>query len=301
MATPDTMTTAPGTFGPIEVFRAGSFTDMTGSKQTISVKNLTQIAGNYDPEKHPAPVVIGHPETDAPAYGWVDQLYVEGDILKATIKDAAPEFVDMVKAGRYKRVSISLFLPSSTANPMYGEMYIRHVGFLGAQAPAVPGLKPVKFAGWTEASFAISQDFAAPLSPEQSELRALRRDKMERRVEDLITQGKVLPLFKEEILSFADSIDSGDTISFSDGSTKPTREWFFEYLAKQPKVVSFGEFTSLDWPLAGDVRPGRGGPNVPDGYTIDPRTSDLAARAQRLSREKGISFVEAIDALETGA
>ena len=90
--------------------------EILGKNQTITAESLAQIAGNYDPENHPAPVVIGHPETDAPAFGWVDQLYVEGDVLKATIKDAAPEFVDMVKAGRYKRVSISLFLP----NLVYG-------------------------------------------------------------------------------------------------------------------------------------------------------------------------------------
>ena len=288
----------PDTFGPIEVFRAGSFTDMTGSKQTITAESLAQIAGNYDPENHPAPVVIGHPETDAPAFGWVDQLYVEGDVLKATIREAAPEFVDMVKAGRYKRVSISLFLPSSTANPVPGEMYVRHVGFLGAQAPAVPGLKPVKFAGGPEASFALSQAFAAPLSPEQAELRTLRREKTERRVDDLISQGRMLPRFKDEILSFADSIDSGDTVSFSDGSTQPTREWFFDYLSKQPVVVSFGEFVPKDGPLAGDAPARRGGPQVPDGFTIDPRQGELAARATQLSREKSISFVEALDALD---
>ncbi|RWR29193.1 peptidase [Sinirhodobacter populi] len=228
-ATPD-----PAAFGPIEIFRAGSFADMTGTTQTIRPENLTEIAGNYDPENHPAPVVIGHPETDAPAFGWVDQLYVEGDVLKAMIKDAAPEFVDMVKAGRYKRVSISLFLPASTANPMPGELYIRHVGFLGAQAPAVPGLKPVKFAGGPGSCFAMAQDFAAPLSPEQAELAALRREKTERRVEDLIRQGRVLPRFKDEIMSFADSLGSGDTVSFADGSAMPTRDWFFDYLSKQP-------------------------------------------------------------------
>ena len=287
---------APGKFGPIEVFRAGSFKDMSGTTQTIKRQELAQIAALYDAEDHPAPVVIGHPETDAPAYGWVDQLYLEGDVLKATLRDVVPEFAQAVQSGRYKRVSISLFLPSSTANPMPGKFYLRHIGFLGAQAPAVPGLKPVKFAGQEGASFAIYQDFAEPLSPELSELAVLRRENLDRRIEDLIGQGRVLPAFKDEVLSFAAHLGSADTISFSDGREKPARDWFLDYLSKQPVVVSFGEFAMPEAP--GTRGTGAGVVKVPEGYTLDPRGSDLAARAGELSRVKGISFADALDLVQ---
>lgn len=291
----------PGEFGPIEVFRAGSFTDMSGQTQTISRQNLADIAAIYDPEEKPAPVVIGHPETDAPAYGWVSRLYLEGDTLKAMLRDVVPEFSEAVKAGRYKKVSISLFLPSSTANPEPGKFYLRHVGFLGAQAPAVPGLKPVKFSGDLGASFAISQAFAAPLSPEMRELAALRRDAVERRVEDLISQGRVLPVFKDEVLSFAAHLGSSDTVSFADGSEKPARDWFFDYLSKQPVVVQFGEYDMPKLPWQPGAAPqGAAGVQIPDGFKVDERQSELAARAHEISLEKGVSFADALDLIEGG-
>jgi len=290
---------APGTFGPIEIFRVGSFADMMGDMHTIERKTLTSLAANYDAEANPAPVVIGHPETDAPAYGWVDRLFVENDVLKATVRDVVPEFADAVKAGRYKRVSISLFLPNSASNPTPGDFHLRHVGFLGAMAPAIPGLKPVKFAGRAGESIALSQNFAAPLSPEARELAQLRREALDRKVEDLILSGRVLPAFKDEVLSFAAHLGSSDTVSFSDGSAKPAREWFFDYLAKQPSVVSFGEFDLGPDPFAAGAAPrAPGGVKVPAGYTIDPRGSDLAARAAEVSRAKGISFADALDLVQ---
>ncbi|WER10630.1 hypothetical protein PUH89_06545 [Rhodobacter capsulatus] len=293
------MQPAPGSFGPIEVFRVGTFSDMAGTPQTIKRETLASIAATYDPEANPAPVVIGHPETDAPAFGWVDRPFVENDVLKANLRDVVPEFADAVKAGRYKRVSISLFTPGSTANPTPGDFHLRHVGFLGATAPAVPGLKPVKFAGGAGQSIALSQNFAAPLSPEARELAQLRREAVERKVEDLISQGRVLPAFKDEVLSFAAHLGSSDTVSFSDGSEKPAREWFLDYLAKQPSVVSFGEFDLGPDPFAhGGVPRAAGGVEVPAGYTIDPRGSDLAARATEVSRAKGISFADALDLVQ---
>ncbi|OIO04834.1 MAG: hypothetical protein AUJ49_02085, partial [Desulfovibrionaceae bacterium CG1_02_65_16] len=51
---------------------------------------------------------------------------------------------------RFKKISASFYLPDSPANPAPGVFYLRHVGFLGAAAPAVKGLKPVAFAAGEE-------------------------------------------------------------------------------------------------------------------------------------------------------
>lgn len=56
----------------------------------------------------------------------------------------------MVRAGRYKKLSASLYAPDSPANPSPGAWYLRHVGFLGAQPPAIKGLAPVNFAAGDE-------------------------------------------------------------------------------------------------------------------------------------------------------
>jgi hypothetical protein len=122
-------------FKGVEVFRAGDHVDSAGRKHSFSEADLDKIAA-YDPSQHEAPMVIGHPEHNAPAYGWVERVYREGPTLKADFKDVAPEFADLVKAGRFKKRSISLYSNGS----------LRHVGFLGAVPPALKGLKDVQFA-----------------------------------------------------------------------------------------------------------------------------------------------------------
>lgn len=129
----------------IEVFRAGTFQPMQGDPITFSADDLRAIASNYDAAA-PAPVVVGHPKTDDPAYGWAAGFSVDGDRLVADIGEIEPSFADAVKDGRYKKISLSLFTPDATNNPKPGHWYPKHIGFLGAAAPAVPGLRTVAFA-----------------------------------------------------------------------------------------------------------------------------------------------------------
>ncbi|TCO74284.1 hypothetical protein [Rhodovulum euryhalinum] len=283
-----------GKFGPVEVFRAGSFTDMTGGRQTINEATLREIASGYDREAAPAPVVIGHPQTDTPAFGWVEALYVERGVLKATLEQTAAEFADAVKAGRFKKVSISLFLPNAAANPKPGSFYLKHVGFLGAAAPAVSGLMPVKFAATGGDSLPFYQDaFAAPASAAETELARLRRQVREREVEELIAEGRVLPVFKDELVAFAASLDDTETVSFSEGATATRKDWFLSYLKRQPKVVSFGVLDLGQVPFEGG-RP-RQDQTIPDGYSADRTHDELLHAARQIAREKGVSFSDAED------
>lgn len=132
----------------IEVFRSGTFTPMSGASVTYSADDLAGIASSYDADAAPAPVVIGHPTTDAPAYGWVTgfEYDADADLLFADIGDLEPEFVEAVEAGRYKKVSMSFHMPDAPNNPTPGQWSAKHIGFLGGAAPAVSGLKPVQFA-----------------------------------------------------------------------------------------------------------------------------------------------------------
>lgn len=288
---------ASGSYGPVEIFRAGTFAPMNGEATKITEGELQNIALAYDPVNNPASVVIGHPQIDAPAYAWVDRLYVEGGKLKATLKDTAAQFADMVKDGRYKKVSISLFLPSSSANPKPGTMYLKHVGFLGAAAPAVPGLKPVQFSGSAADCIELSQasETAEFGSPQQSELAKLRKKVADQELERLIGEGRVLPAFKQEIVEFAASLDASEALSFADGEATTRRDWFLSYLARQPKVVAFGAADMGDDPFQVAPRP----VSVPAGYSLDPQQMELHNRAKQIAREKGISFADAVD-LATG-
>lgn len=129
----------------IEIFRPGKQTAMSGEVIEFSEADLRATADAYDPNLHEAPLVVGHPKTDDPAYGWVQSVSY-ADVLGAVPHQVDTAFAEMVNAGRFKKVSASFYKPDSPNNPKPGVYYLRHVGFLGAQPPAVKGLKSASFA-----------------------------------------------------------------------------------------------------------------------------------------------------------
>lgn len=143
----------PSALPAFEIFRAGTHTDMGGRTLSFTAADIAAMAAAYDPARREAPLVVGHPSHDAPAYGWVARLEARGETLlahpRADQTDAA--FAEMVKAGRFKHRSVMLLPPGAAGNPSPSAHYVKHVGFLGAQAPAVQGLKPIAFAAEEEA------------------------------------------------------------------------------------------------------------------------------------------------------
>lgn len=131
---------------PIQIFRTGRHTDMSGTVAGFSEADLAAMAAVYDPALSEAPIVVGHPKSDAPAYGWIKGLKAEGGALYAEPDQVDPAFAELVRSGRYKKLSACFYAPQSAANPKPGAYYLRHVGFLGAQPPAIKGLAPVQFA-----------------------------------------------------------------------------------------------------------------------------------------------------------
>ena len=144
----------------IHIFRPGRHTSMQGATIDFGESDLIATANAYDPARHEAPLVIGHPRADAPAWGWVGGLTADGGGLFAAPRQLDPAFAEMVRAGRFKKVSASFYTPDSPHNPVPGVYYLRHVGFLGAQPPAVKGLAPVNFAEGDTDEGCVSFDFA---------------------------------------------------------------------------------------------------------------------------------------------
>lgn len=146
----------------IHIFRPGRHTAMQGTTIDFGESDLIATANAYDPARHEAPLVIGHPRADAPAWGWVGSLTADAHGLFATPRQLDPAFAEMVRAGRFKKVSASFYTPDSPHNPVPGVYYLRHVGFLGAQPPAVKGLAPVpvNFAEGDTEEGCVSFDFA---------------------------------------------------------------------------------------------------------------------------------------------
>lgn len=123
----------------IELFRAGRFKPGNSEREiNFSLRDLAHIADSYDPAKNEAPIVIGHPELNAPAFGWIEKLRVQDGVLFGKPKQVEPQFEQMVEEGRFKKRSIAL-------NKTAGGWELRHVGFLGAAPPVIKGLKDVVF------------------------------------------------------------------------------------------------------------------------------------------------------------
>jgi hypothetical protein len=139
---------ATHTAKPFNIFRAGTHTSRSGQTVTVSRADLEQIAQAYDPSTADAPLVVGHPKVEDPRYGRVARLEVVGDQLVAYPDPAsvAPEFAAAVNAGHWPHVSASLWPPKAKNSPRPDGWYLRHVGFLGAHPPAIPGLGTVSFA-----------------------------------------------------------------------------------------------------------------------------------------------------------
>lgn len=137
----------------VEVFEGGLQTDSSGQSSYWDTGRLDEVAQSYNPARHEAPLVIGHPEHDAPAWGWVEKVKREGNKLLVKFRDVAEEFIDMAKRGLFTKRSVAFYSPDHPQNPHPGKWHLRHVGWLGAMPPAVKGLKNVAFGDTPGASF----------------------------------------------------------------------------------------------------------------------------------------------------
>ena len=130
----------------IEIFRAGQHIDDAGVAHLFSEADLAGMAASYNPALREAPLTVGHPKDNLPAYGWVKAVArTAAGALAITPYQVEPQFAEMVQAGRFKKRSASFYPPRAPNNPTPGKWYLRHVAFLGAQQPAIHGLADVSF------------------------------------------------------------------------------------------------------------------------------------------------------------
>lgn len=132
---------------PLHIFKPGRWTTMAGEIIEFSADDLQATAAAFSPAISKAPIVIGHPATDDPAQGWIAQLKATERGLFATPAQVDPAFADAANAGRYGALSAKFYRPTDPNNPVPGVWYLKHVGALGAQNPAVKGLDDPAFAG----------------------------------------------------------------------------------------------------------------------------------------------------------
>ena len=129
--------------GWIEVFKAGKHIDSGGQMHEFTKEDVKQLAETFNPAKYRVPVVVGHPKTDSPAFGWVEEVKEKNGSLLVRLGNIVDEFQEAVNKGLYRERSVALYTPDSPYNPEKGKWALKHLGFLGAAAPAVKGLAPL--------------------------------------------------------------------------------------------------------------------------------------------------------------
>ena len=250
----------------IAVFRSGRHTDSNGNTRAWSNEELDRIADVYNPLEHEAPVVIGHPKDNSPAWGWVKSLKRKKDILYANLGGIVPEFEDMLKKGLFKKRSVSF----------YEDGNLRHVGFLGAMPPSVKGLPDIEFKD-NGAEVSISDievekklDFVDRLKDafkkeipvyiergnrtiftkkiDNKDAPDTQRDwrSIESFCEDLIKEGRITPsMIRHGLLRFLKGISAIETTyDYSESSEEKTPLEFMEgFLKGLPKVVEYDEMS----------------------------------------------------------
>jgi hypothetical protein len=315
---------------PIEIFRAGSFRDMAGQDHAFTAQDLDDIASSYS-GADPAPLVVGHPKTDDPAYGWVDRIERDGDRLLAHSKAVDPAFAEWVAKGLFRKVSVKLHTKGSSSNPTPGKLYLKHVGFLGATAPAIPGLKPVAaFADDTDE--AVVFEFATPkttstketsmtdnpdLAKREAEIAAREAEIAKREaafaetqaenrkaartawVDARIADGRVKPAAKTDTLAFMASIDEGDEIAFASGDMASALAWFQKQVEASEPLIAFGEAISKK---AADPDNAAVGIEFADGYRADPASVKLAAKVREIkTANPNMDHLDALRRAQTAA
>jgi hypothetical protein len=245
---------------------------------------IQKIVNSYNVSVHEAPIVIGHPKIDDPAYGWVSSLSTNdfGEI-EAEIDQVEPAFAELVNAGRFKKVSASFYNPDSEINPVKGTYYLRHVGFLGATPPAIKGLGNVSF---NETEDLIQLEMELDYNEKKEELiaeytekpddrfRRLLRETVKDKINTIIKSG--VPLGDvDELVDFCDSLVN--TSDFSESKIN----WFFAFLSRLPKMVNFSELTKDDVQTFKEVKK-------------QLTTHQLAQLARDKALNDKISFTEAV-------
>ena len=87
--------------GGIEIFRAGTHRDDAGNTHTFTRAQLQELADSYNAALREAPLTVGHPKDNLPAYGWVQRVFVnEAGNLAVDAHQVDAAFAEMVKAGR---------------------------------------------------------------------------------------------------------------------------------------------------------------------------------------------------------
>lgn len=311
----------------IEILATGTVAPMQGKPLPITEAMLRELADSYDPATLTSPLVLGHPKTDDPAYGWIDRVALEGERLVAYTSQVVPDLAEAVADGRYRTVSASLYPPTHPGNPTPGKWRLKHVGVLGAQVPACKGLQPLQLAEGdadgvitveladhrtteepivttkpTQASAAAPTVATVDLAEREAALSAreaaLQRREDEQYVDGLVAKGHLLPHQRDRAVDLMGQLDGTVVIEFAEGDGKTSkataRDAFRAFLDGMPKLVELGEAAP-----EGDA-PGNQVVNftAPPGMAVDRDAMERHAKAVAWQKaHPGTAYADAVNAV----
>lgn len=306
--------------GRIHVLKAGTW-PASPHDLTLTDADLAVIAAAYAPGAYQAPIVIGHPENDHPAYGWALSLALDGEGLWAEV-EVTPELVTAIEAGHFRTVSVSLWPAGAAGNPRPEGWSLKHIGFLGAKPPAVKGLTPLKFAAsdagelitysydLTEHDMPDNDKAAADAAAREAALNAQAATLAEREqriatreleikragwragVDTHVQAGRVLPAEVDGLVSLMERLD-GSTVTLAEAD-QPSQNVLQGFLARLPARVDLSERAAGAAAGSVAVRPFQ----APPGYTLSEsgarvHSAALAWQAQH----PGTEFLAAVRAV----
>lgn len=147
-------TTPVGTLEGVEVFAVGEWKGSRTVKADSAmldriVSNFTDL--NIKVDGFGVAAKLGH-ETNPgdPAMGWMTSIARVADKLVANFADVPVAIVDAIKKRLYNSVSIEIYPQINYGGKTYKDV-LGGVAFLGAEWPAVKGLKPLSMAKFSEA------------------------------------------------------------------------------------------------------------------------------------------------------
>lgn len=256
-----------------QIFKTGKHTDSKGNTRNWTTEDLDKIVYQANNVHKDSPICVGHPQSNSPAYGWLKDVQRIGDGLYCDFKDVQKEFVEAVKKGLFKNRSISLDK----------DLNIRHLAFLGGQAPAIKGLEQFCFEDEKDFQSIELTDFSdiedvekqgkntknerekkvEKLEEMQSQLaeKDKKIDELQKQIADVknaqklqefedfcdeaIKKGNILPKHKESIVNILTACDKMETFNFSDGEEKDAVSAVKDFIGSL-KIMDFEEIANKD-------------------------------------------------------
>lgn len=195
----------------VEVFRTG-----TWNGDRYDAKDLDDMVAAFDAVGFQPPVKLGHDEKSGDrAYGWVERIYRVGDRLVADLKDIPQHLYELIRDRAYDHISSEIFFNLKRGGKTFRRA-LKAIALLGAETPAVAGLKPIReavfaagFAGQSARSYTEWRATMATLPTDLAGLKA-ERDRLKGKIAEM----KAKPEAADEVAQLSERlVEAADKIA----------------------------------------------------------------------------------------